>query len=199
MRTWLRFTLYVGCAALLLACGDPPGDASVTGSIQYGNCGEVLPWEPVQQIWSEQLSDDAVIRFHSRLDTTRVANDSLVFVIDDRQALFDNPTVPIDVGDREYERTRASANLTLAAMCPDDRGLSVYLHGVLQLTELSREEDGPVRGYFEGRAVDQRTGATIGEHVRLDFDFNRDKKAWRQSFSQTWNPETTPTLPHNFK
>src|SRR5699024_8797838 len=110
--------------------------------------------------------------------------DSLIFVINDARALLDDPTTPIDVGDREYDDARASANFVLWAACPDEPSLSVYLHGTLQFDVLSQEKEGPIRGTFTGEARDQRTQEVIGSNIELSFDFQRSQRT-------PWQPYTS--------
>lgn len=183
MRTALLLILVSLTAALSAGCNTPRTDVQLTGSLVYGDCGEVLPWEPRFASWAEIEATDAVMRFQSSSNNLTVENDALLFVINDAFSLFQDPTVAIEVGDREYDDARASANLTLPVTCPDDTTLSVYLHGTLTFEELSPKRNGPIRGTFLGEARDQRTQEVLGSSVQLHFDFERSARTPWQVFS----------------
>lgn len=154
----------------------------MTGSLTYGSCGEVLPWSPRFASWAETEASDAVMRFQTYSNNAQVKNNILLFVIDDVADLMENPNVAIDVGDREYDDARASANLALWHRCEDDYELSVYLHGTLQFDELSPKKNGRIEGNFSGEARDQRTGDVIGNNVQLYFSFERSQHTPAQPF-----------------
>jgi len=158
------------------ACQEPHTDVQLTGSLVYGSCGEILPWSANFASWAETSATDAVMRFQTYSNNAHVTNNTLLFVIDDALALMADPTTPIEVGDREYDGARASANLAFWSTCPDDYSLSVYLHGTLQFQEISGKEKGPIRGSFQGEARDQRTGEVLGSDVQHTFDFERSER-----------------------
>lgn len=169
----------LGCSG----CQEPYTDVQLTGSLPYGECGEILPWSARFASWAETNATDAVMRFQTHSNNAHVKNDTLLFVIKDAKSLMDDPTTPIDVGDREYADAGASANLAFWASCPDEYALSVYLHGTLQFDELSRDKDGPIRGTFTGEARDQRTGEVLGAGVQLSFDFERSERTPWQAYT----------------
>lgn len=183
MRTAVLCTLMVFAAAMAAGCNNPHTDVQLTGSLIYGDCGEVLPWKPAFASWAEIDATDAVMRFQSGKNNMSAVNDALLFVIDDALSLFQGPNTTIEVGDREYDGARASANLTLPLTCPDDASLSVFLHGTLTFDELSPKRNGPVRGTFIGEARDQRTQEVLGSSVQLHFDFERSTRTPWQVFS----------------
>lgn len=173
------FSLFVG----LVGCNEPLTDVELTGSITYGDCGEILPWSPRFASWAETNATDAIMRFQTYSNNAHVKNNTLLFVINDAAALMEDPSTPIEVGDREYDDARASANLAFWRACEDEYELSVFLHGTLQFDELSGEKNGLIQGSFTGEARDQRTGDVLGDNVTLTFSFERSQKTPWQVFS----------------
>lgn len=183
MRTAVLLIAVLIAACTTAGCNEPHTDVQLTGSLIYGECGEVLPWEPAFASWVELEATDAVMRFQSGSNNITAENDTLLFVIDDARALFDDLSTPIAVGDREYDGAGASANFTLPKKCPNELYLSVYLHGTLTFEALSPKRHGPIRGTFVGEARDQRNDEIVGSALQLHFDFERSSRTPWQVFS----------------
>ena len=172
--------LILFCGALGLAgCGTGDMHAEVTGSLIYGECGEVLPWSPRYAIWRKNGEAGGLLRFQSALGAAESAEDTLTFVIDDHQSIPDTLGQPIEVGDRHYTDARASGSATFRHLCPGERTLAVQLHGTLTFEVFDPSSRGRIAGRFDGTAIDGRSGETIGSGLAVDFDFEpRERPPW---------------------
>lgn len=164
--------------SLLATAGCNTGEmhAEVTGSLVYGECGEVLPWHPRRAIWTKTGEAGALLRFQTTLGAARDTDDTLTFVIDDHQRLADELGQPIEVGDRHYTDARASGSITLRDRCPDETTLAVQLHGTLVFEAFDVSQGGRIAGHFDGTAVDGRTGESISSGLAVVFDFEHHER-----------------------
>lgn len=172
------------CGALVGAlatagCGSGDMHAEVTGSLIYGSCGEVLPWSPRDAVWLKTGEAGGLLRFQSTLGAAAPPDDTLTFVIDDHQSLADTLGQAIDVGDRFHTDVRASGSATFLERCPDERTLAVQLHGTLNFEAFNPSPGGRIAGHFDGTALDARTGESLSDGLRVDFDFEpRERVPW---------------------
>src|SRR5690554_818031 len=185
-RTMPRLPLMLASLALggslISGCNPLHTTVEITGSLVYGSCGEVLPWNPPFATWTDTGGADGMLRIQSFAGPASSADDVVTFIIDDPEALHGTLGQPIEVGDRYHAGTRASGSITLPVRCPEEKALAVQLHGDLIFDELSPKTSGRVVGHFDGVAIDARSGDTIGSSVLIHFDFPRRYQTPWQTF-----------------
>lgn len=172
----------VSVFALLSACTTLHTDVEVSGSLIYGECGEVLPWNPPFATWTDTQGADGMLRIQSAPGPASSADDVLSFIITDPIALYDTTGQAIEVGDRYHAGTRASGSIAFPVRCPNDKTLAVQLHGDLIFEELAKKTGGRIVGHFDGQAIDGRTGAILSDDLMIHFDFPRRFQTPWQTF-----------------
>lgn len=169
-------------AALLVStgCTELNTEIEITGSLVAGECGEILPWSPPFATWTDTGEADAMLRIQSLPGPSSSAEDTIVFIINDKAALADAVETPIVVGDREYGGAQASGHVTLPVRCPDQKSLAIQLFGELQFEDVSGKHGQRIVGAFIGQALNPRDEEVLGESVTIRFDFpHRFQTPWQ--------------------
>lgn len=183
MQRNLLFALLTGLLAIhAAACTSLDTHVEITGSLHYGSCGDILPWEPTFATWTDTGGADGMLRIQSLPGPVSAADDTIAFIINNPEELYDTLGQAIEVGDRYRGGAPASGSIAFPVRCPEEKSLAVQLHGDLVFQELSPNTRGRVIGYFEGTAIDGRTSDELSDHLRIDFDFPRRFQAPWQTF-----------------
>lgn len=180
MKSLRRAGIVITSALTSTACTELATNIQITGSLVAGDCGEILPWEPPFATWTDTGGADAMFRIQSLPGPSSSAEDTVVFIIDQKQELKNELSTPIEVGDREFAGTRASGHITLPVRCPEIKDFPIQLFGELVFDEVAEKHGQRFVGYFEGEAVNPRTQEVVGANVRIDFDFpHRFQTPWQ--------------------